>query len=277
MIITANTIILLVVCFGIHRAEVCQDKRFNILQNKNNKAYLDPYKFRSWPKDSAGMQNADSICPRGYTCLPNYIEPPVDRPKKPTPPPPQVKNSKYRASAYAPTTPPGAGCLGLDEYDEVAMQSSQTQLYLGSCEECTGTAQTKPKNVAMVYTSFNSPDAKWKLIPVGKNCTIKNLASGMYLSVCKDCGPSTFNMPLAALFRETIDKNTNDEMWIVTRKINGTYVFKSASTGGYLGVCEKCFAQSSTISSPASVFTTSPDASFIAWSINIDAKTGKYS
>ncbi|KAI5166469.1 hypothetical protein NEIRO03_1078 [Nematocida sp. AWRm78] len=277
MIIMIYTILVLSMYFGIGSAEICYDKRANIKQGKKDKVYVDMDRLGEWPRNREGRQNIDSLCAPGYICLPNRtIEPSKGNPVKRKPVPLEMKNSKFKAKRYKPSDVIGEGCLGLDRYNEVGIQSAETQLYLGACSNCTGTASVKYNTIGMVYTTFNNEEAKWKFIPEKGKCTIKSVHTGKYLSRCDNCAPMIQNIPMVALFREAIDDNTNDDMWVVTRKTDGNYVFKSASNGGYLGVCVKCLAQHSVLNDAATIFNTGPDQSFVAWSVNIDPETEMY-
>ncbi|KAI5159243.1 hypothetical protein NEAUS03_0128 [Nematocida ausubeli] len=279
MIITAYTVLILSLYLGAAHAEVCYDRRSNILQGKTDEIYVDSDKFRNWPKDENGMQNIDSICPIGYTCLANRNTKPSKKNKKKKPqksPKKPIKNIKFKSRRFRPNDFAGEGCLGLDRYEQVGLQSAYNNLYLGACTNCTGESATKYNTLAMVYTTFNKDEAKWKFIALNGKCTIKNVHTGMYMSRCDNCAPTTFNIPMVALFREEIDDNTNDEIWTVTRKVDGDYVFKSASSGGYLGVCKDCLAESSTITLPAATLDTVHDSTSVAWSVRIDEETESY-
>lgn len=266
MIITRYTVILLIAYYGLHKVSARRNNRYSILQDKSEHVAIDSYPFRYWPQDSAGLQNMDSICPKGYTCLPNYVNPPTKRQAPDDDFYRPIKNTRFSGMAYSSITAPGGGCLGLEEFEEVGIQSYETGKYLGSCLNC---IESEYKNTPMVYSEFNNSNSKWKMIPQNGRCAIKNIKTGKYLSRCKNCMSPTRNVSIVALFRDTIDDNTNDDLWVVTRRVNKTYTFKSASTGEYLGVCEGCGTKKSTIKSPAGLFTTSPDLSIVIWSVNI--------
>lgn len=241
--------------------------KYAILQSPVNKVYVDPYMFRFWPKDKSGMQTKDAICPKGYTCLPNFIKPPKE--KMPTPQKKIIiKNIKYKPKMYIPTTSPGGGCLGLEEFNEAGLQSVHNNLYLGACTDC---VDAKYRNIAMVYTSFNNPAAKWKFIDVDGKCAIKNTSLNMFLSRCTNC-TANISVSLLSISQKTIDDNSNDELWAVARKQDGTYTFKSAATGEYLSICEGCLSGQSTVTSPAALFSSSSDFSFVSWAVNVSYK-----
>ncbi|KAI5189003.1 hypothetical protein NECID01_0358 [Nematocida sp. AWRm77] len=258
---------LISVYLGVVSAEICENKKYSVLQGSPDRVYVNPLQTRFWPNDTAGMSNMDSICPLGYTCIPNYIAPakklniPSDIKM------PVMRNKRHTAKAFNPINTPGGGCMGLEDYDEVGFQSAHNDLYLGGCNRC---VPAKYKTLAMVFTSFNNIDSKWKLLNVDGKCAIKNVSSGYYLSRCDNCTADVKNT-LLALFRSTIDENTNNEIWEVNRNHDGTYAFKSASTGEYLSICENCLSKSATISSPAALFTTEPDNSFAKWWIRVDS------
>lgn len=281
MIIILKIVMFLSMYFKVLRAGTCLKQAFGIGgSNPNDHKYvsLPAERVRFMPKDPRGRQNIDNICPIGYTCLPNYIKPSIKKlmnrikslPKK-------IRNRKYKAHPYVPTSGPSTGCLGLDNYDFVALRSPVNRLYLASCEHCTHGSSAKYNTLAMVYTDFNSPEARWKMVPEDGMCTIKNLFTGKYLSRCDDCAPMEHNITMTALFRSSIDDNTNDEKWIVTRKRNGRFLFKSASRGGYLGTCKECGLVSSSIRYAGAIFSTKRDSSFVAWEVDIDPKVGVYS
>lgn len=256
---------------GMCSAIVCrkrtQKDKYSILQSPVHKVFVDPYMFRFWPKDQAGMQSRDAICPKGYTCIPNYITSPKEK-NQPKIKKMALKNIKYKAKLYIPTTSPGGGCLGLEELDKVGLQSVHNKLYLGGCLDC---VDAKYRNMAMVYTSFDNPDAKWKFIDVDGKCAIKNVQLNMFLSRCVNC-TANISVSLLSISKKSIDDNSNDELWIVARKQDGTYTFKSAATGEFLSICEGCLAGQSTVTSPAALFSSSSDFSFVSWAVNIDRK-----
>lgn len=268
MIITKYTAIVMIACSELARAFIRESEKYNVLQDKTDNVKLDPYSFRYWPQDSAGLQNIDSICPKGYTCLPNYISPPSRKRNLRNDTVEPIKNKRFRGMAYSPVTSPGGGCLGLEEYDQVALRPIQIKnSYMGSCQNC---IRAESRNTPMIYSNYSDPNAKWKMVPQNGKCAIKNIATGMYLSRCKNCmGPSR-NIAIVGLFRETIDDNTNNDLWIVTRREDRNYTFESASTGELLGICERCANNKGTIGSPAGLFTTSKDNSFVIWSVEVD-------
>ena len=267
MNITQKLALLISMCAASVCGQGRRADRYTILQSPTSKVYVDPYMFRFWPKDHAGMQTRDAICPKGYTCLPNFIKPPREKMPQ-TPRKIAIKNIKYKPKIYIPTTAPGGGCLGLEEFNEVGLQSVHNNMYLGACTDC---VDAKYRNMAMVFTSFDNPAAKWKFVDVDGKCAIKNVHLGMFLSRCVNC-TANISVSLLSVSQKTIDDNSNDELWAVARKQDGTYTFKSAATGEYLSICEGCLAGQSTVTSPAALFSSSSDFSFVSWAVNVSFK-----
>jgi len=262
MQITKKIAALAVLCKAA-AANVCKSKEYSILQGSTDRVFVDPYINRFWPKDSAGISNIDPICPAGYTCMPNYIPPVKKLPGLKALKSTLMKNIKYRAKAYNPITTPGGGCLGLEMYDSVGIQSMHNGLYLARCKNC---FNARYKNMAMVYSSFKNPDSKWKFINVGGKCAIKNVKTGKYLSECNRCTGS-ISVSLLALYRGDVNDRKNTELWEVNRKKDKSYVFRSASSGKLLSICDNCLSESASITSPASLFMTGPDNSFVKWRV----------
>ncbi|EHY65463.1 hypothetical protein NERG_01070 [Nematocida ausubeli] len=279
MIITAYTVLILSLYLGAAHAEVCYDRRSNILQGKTDEIYLDSANFRNWPRDENGVQNIDNTCPIGFTCLANRDTKPSKKRKNKKARKPRrrpVKNIKFKSRRFKRDDFIDKGCLGLEKYEEVGLQSALNNLYMGACKQCIGNDAAKYKTLAMVYTTFNNDEAKWKFIALNGKCTIKNVHTGMYMSKCDNCAPMALNTPMVALFREEIDDNTNDEVWTVTRKVDGDYVFQSASNGGYLGICKDCLSEKTTMNMPAATLDTVHDSPSVAWSVRIDEETESY-
>ncbi|KAI5179840.1 hypothetical protein NEOKW01_0303 [Nematocida sp. AWRm80] len=252
---------------------------YKILRGPLDKTYVDTGTNRFWPRDQVGLENQDNtICRKGYTCLPNYPSMPkplVQKIKIPNEVMP--KSAKYDGFPYIPTTPPGGGCLGLNVFPEASLQSVHTSLYAAICTDCT---DAKYRSLAIVYTSFNNPDAKWVFEPKNGKCAIRNKVSGYYLSRCDNCA-ANITTSLGALFRKSIDDATNDELWTVTRTTAGYYTFESASgTGEFLAVCEGCLRGNTTTTSPIALFKTLDSVKGgvdpIFWSVNISTKMLKY-
>lgn len=267
MRVTKRITTLISIYFGSVAAETCESKKYSILQGSPDRVYVNPIASRFWPNDTAGLNNLDSICPAGYTCIPNYVAPPSKTTMPSVTRAPVMRNRKFHPKQFSPINSPGGGCMGLEDYDQVGLQSMHNNLYLGRCSDC---VPARYKEMAMVYTSFNNADAKWKLLTVGGKCTIKNVASGKYISRCDNCTAAVRNS-LLALFRTTIDDNTNNEIWEVNRNHDGTYAFKSASSGEYLSICENCFSERASTTSPAALFISDPDNSFSKWWVRVDA------
>ncbi|KAI5186611.1 hypothetical protein NEHOM01_1579 [Nematocida homosporus] len=250
--------VLLAVYTSPLKAAVCPPTKYSILQADANHAYVDPNTIM-------GL-NKSSVCPPGYTCVPNYF---MNSPQSMWPPK-LLKYTKgplaklHSDQIYIPTTAPGGGCHGLEELDEIALRSPHNGLYLAACKDCLTTTKKIP---AMIYSSFSNPLAKWKLSVIDGKCAIKNIYYDLFLTTCPDCAPAR-KPTILAVDAKSIDENQNTELWEVARKLDGNFTFKSAATGEYLTNCVGCFADLTT-KPILTVYSTARDQSFVAWAAEI--------
>ncbi|KAI5186610.1 hypothetical protein NEHOM01_1578 [Nematocida homosporus] len=271
--------VLLAVYTGHARSEVCHINVQSRLQGAPDAPKFTKYRlYQFWPRDSLSQVRNTPNCPIGATCLPNYIMPassfdkqtpnisPIAPPTEQT----QLKNIKFHPKVYVRTATAGSGCLGLEDLGPISFMSEQTRLYLAACKDCTDASY---RTMAMVYSSFDNPKAKWILTNVNGKCAIKNVASNMFLSRCKNCTANLGPDLISISAKQIIDDSPN-ELWNVIQKEDNTYMFQSAATGEYLAVCETCLAHNTTISSPAALFSIeSNEPAYVTWAVHTKKDT----
>ncbi|OAG29093.1 hypothetical protein NEDG_01232 [Nematocida displodere] len=276
MKVTEKMVLFLVAAVRMAEARQCRKDQFNKIQADNHKAYVNANTFKPWPKDAAGQQNMDSLCQKGFTCIPNtYVSPP-EKPWPTRPDPDQskqpiVKNKKFRSKIHAPTVLQEGGCLGLDGFDQVGFRSVISNLYMAACTDCVRATQ---RTLAIVYSSFDNSLAKWQFVRYNGVCAIKNLSTDKYLTRCAHCVPNVFSTMLS-LHETSIDDNSTEGLWEVIRTNNGYYQFKAAGGIEYLSLCEGCLQSMSTTTTPAALLPISSTAKQTNWSIEVDRNNHK--
>lgn len=146
-------------------------------------------------------------------------------------------NSIHSGSANCPACPGVAGgpddpCGGFS--GKLVYLMSDTGYSLARCEKC---GEGEYDNSVTVHGKERSLNAQWKLVPVGKYCTLK-ADNGMYASVCNGCwADSTYKEAVFLFLHDPI--GYPDAMWTLEKMGDKQFAFKT-QTGKYLGRCSSC-------------------------------------
>lgn len=229
--------------------------------------YVSNAEFKAWPVDNYEKANNNVLCPQGFTCIPNRSE---------TLTPfyyhhderedaslcggvPCQPRKKFNKKLLTPQ-PDDAGCLGLERLGNVYLRAD-TENYLAACEDC---GPGKYAYSVGVHVPRGSTLSVWRFKPVGAYCSLKNVVTGLYMSMCKRCRSGPSNLDSVFLWKKRVNKRKRVDLWKVHVGTDKKYMFESVASGKYLARCRGCVGKT-TIADFAFVHVADPNAAYARW------------